>query len=164
LIELIVLDVDGCMTDGKISYTADGKEIKSFNVKDGLAINSWNRLGMKSVIITGRESDIVSKRADELGVQFVFQGVKNKKKVLKDILFDNNISLDEVAVIGDDMNDLSMIGLSKLSFCPNDASEFVKNEVTYVLQNSGGNGAIREMIEKLLVLDDKMVDFIELWH
>jgi 3-deoxy-D-manno-octulosonate 8-phosphate phosphatase (KDO 8-P phosphatase) len=62
------------------------------------------------------------------------------------------------------MNDLSMIGLSKLSFCPNDASEFVKNEVTYVLQNSGGNGAIREMIEKLLVLDDKMVDFIELWH
>ncbi len=163
-IKLLLLDVDGTMTDGKISYSDSGEEIKSFCVKDGLAIASWIRLGGKVAIVTGRESVVVANRANELGIEFCYQGVKNKHSKVEEILRYTNLSWDNVASIGDDLNDLSMLRLSKLSFCPNDASSFVKREVDIILNKSGGNGAVREMIEHILNIENRIEELLNLWE
>jgi len=163
MIELLVIDVDGTMTDGKIYYSNTGDEIKSFNIKDGLMIKSWNRLGKKSAIITGRVSNIVDRRAKELDITYVKQGVKNKKDVLDTILEELGISYSEVAVIGDDMNDLSMLKLVKKSFAPYDANPYIYDFVNYPLKKNGGDGAVAEMIEVLLK-EEKLYDkFLALW-
>jgi len=122
-IELIVLDVDGTMTDGKITYTSSGEEIKSFCVKDGLAIASWIGLGKRVAIITGRKSKIVEKRAKELNIEYFYQGVSNKFEVLEEILEKEGLSFENVASIGDDLNDYLMLKSSKIAFIPRDASD-----------------------------------------
>jgi len=163
MIELIVIDVDGTLTDGKIYYSNSGEEIKAFNIKDGLMIKSWNALGKKSAIITGRVSEIVNKRAAELDITYVKQGVKNKKEVLDGIIEELGINYHEVAVIGDDMNDLSMLKLVKKSFAPYDANSYIYDFVNYPLKKNGGEGAVAEMIEFLLK-EEKLYDkFLELW-
>jgi len=163
MIELIVIDVDGTLTDGKIYYSNSGDEIKAFNIKDGLMIKSWNRLGKKSAIITGRVSKIVERRAGELDITYVKQGIRNKKEALDEIIKELNITYSEVAVIGDDMNDLSMLKLVKKSFAPYDANSYVYDYVNYPLKKNGGEGAVAEMIEFLLK-EEKIYDkFLELW-
>lgn len=163
MIELIVIDVDGTLTDGKIYYTNSGDEIKAFNIKDGLMLKSWNKLGRKSAIITGRESEIVLKRAKELDVTFIKQGIKNKKEALDAIIKELGISYSEVAVIGDDMNDLSMLKLVKKSFAPYDANPYIYDYVNIPLKKNGGEGAVAEMIEVLLK-EEKLYDkFLALW-
>jgi len=122
MIKLIVLDVDGTLTDGKIYYSNSGDEIKAFNIKDGLMIASWNRLGKKSAIITGRVSKIVDKRAKELGITYIIQGSRNKAESLREIVKKENIDFSEVAIIGDDMNDYAMMKLVKKTFAPVDAN------------------------------------------
>ncbi len=164
MIELIVIDVDGTLTDGKIYYSNSGEEIKAFNIKDGLMIASWNRLGKKSAIITGRTSKIVDKRAKELGVTYVRQGIRDKKRELLSIVEEMKISLDEVAVIGDDMNDLSMMKLTKKTFAPKDANPFIYGFVSYPLSKRGGEGAVAEMIEILLKESNLFDKFLELWE
>ena len=164
MIKLIVLDVDGTLTDGKIYYTNSGDEIKAFNIKDGLMISSWNRLGRKSAIITGRTSDIVEKRGRELGIHYIIQGERNKSKALKELCERENILLDEVAVIGDDMNDLPMLKLVKKSFAPFDANPFIYDFVEYPLTKNGGEGAVAEMIEILLKEDNLFNKFLDLWQ
>ena len=151
MIKLIVLDVDGTLTDGKIYYNDSGEEFKSFCVKDGLALATWNKyFKQKSAIITGRESKIVQKRAKELGVTYLFQKVENKLDKLKEICSIENLKLSEVAAIGDDLNDLAMLKNVGLSFAPNDAVKQIKQIVNVVCKNSGGDGAVREMIEYIL--------------
>jgi len=164
MIELIVIDVDGTLTDGKIYYTNSGEEIKAFNIKDGLMIKSWNNLGKKSAIITGRTSNIVEKRAKELEIQFVRQGIRNKAYELKQIVNELGISLNEVAVIGDDMNDLSMMKLVKKSFAPSNSNPYIYNYVSHPLKNKGGEGAVAEMIEILLREENLFEKFLELWE
>ncbi len=163
-IKLIVLDVDGTMTDGKISYTQNGNEIKSFCVKDGLAISSWIKLGKNVAIITGRESKIVERRAKELGIKYFYQGVHNKKEVLKKLLDRLNLTIENVASIGDDLNDYNLLNLSKLSFVPNNASSYVKEIASIILSKDGGDGAVREMIEYLIKLEDLKEEYLKLWH
>lgn len=163
-IELIVLDVDGTMTDGKIVYTQNGDELKSFSVKDGLAIASWIKLGKKVAIITGRSSKIVEKRATELGIQYFYQGVHKKKERLEEILKELNLAMDNVASIGDDLNDYTMLSASKYAYVPADASIYVKNIATEVLSSNGGEGAVREMIEKLIVLENLEESYLALWQ
>ena len=163
-IKILLLDVDGTMTDGKISYTNSGEESKSFCVKDGLAIVSWIRLGGLVAIITGRESAIVANRAKELGVQFCYQAIKNKKAKVEEILKVNNLTWDNVAAIGDDLNDLSMLRVAKESYCPNNASRFVKSEVINILDANGGNGAVREMIEIILKKENRIEELLNLWE
>jgi len=163
MIELIVIDVDGTLTDGKIYYSNSGEEIKAFNVKDGLMIKSWNNLAKKSAIITGRTSKIVEKRAKELDVGFIRQGIKNKAKELQTIIDELNISYDEVAVIGDDMNDFSMLKLVEKSFAPYDASSFIYEFVKHPLNKKGGDGAVAEMIEILLKEENLYNEFLALW-
>jgi 3-deoxy-D-manno-octulosonate 8-phosphate phosphatase (KDO 8-P phosphatase) len=163
MIELIVIDVDGTLTDGKIYYTNSGDEIKAFNIKDGLMIKSWNTLGKKSAIITGRVSNIVDRRAKELDITFVKQGVRNKKQALDSIIEELGISYSEVAVIGDDMNDLCMLRLVKKSFAPYDANPYVYDFVNFPLKRNGGEGAVAEMIEAILKEEKLYEKFLALW-
>jgi len=162
-IELIVLDVDGTLTDGKITYTNGGDELKSFCVKDGLAIASWIRLGKRVAIITGRESDIVARRAKELGITHFYQGVHNKQEVLVDILHDVNLTMENVASIGDDLNDSVMLNASKRSYVPNNASTYIKKNADVILTRNGGDSAVREMIEELIISEGLEEQYLELW-
>jgi len=163
-IELIVLDVDGTLTNGEITFTESGDEIKSFCVKDGLAIASWIRLGREVAIITARESKIVSRRAKELGIQHLYQRVKNKKETLQNILDELDLTMENVASIGDDLNDYSMLVSSKISFVPNNASDYVKNIADVILSQNGGEGAVRGMIERLIISEGLEDKYLELWY
>ena len=162
-IELIVLDVDGTMTDSRITYSENGDEIKSFNVKDGLAIASWRKLGRQVAIITGRSSNIVARRAKELRIEHFYQGIENKKEVLEALLEKLDLTMENVAAIGDDLNDLQMLRSAKISFVPRDASVYVDKIATVILSKKGGNGAVREMIEYLIKKEGLEEKYLELW-
>ena len=163
MIELLILDVDGCLSDGKIVYTSSGEELKSFDVKDGLMIASWIRLGKKIAIITGRESKIVEKRAKELGIEYYFQGIRDKEKKLQELLELLNLKKENVAAIGDDFNDFKMLKSVEISFSPANAVNEIRELVDIVLSKNGGDGAVREMIEFLLRRDGLEKRFKELW-
>jgi len=163
-IELIVLDVDGTMTDSRITYSQNGDEIKSFNVKDGLAIASWRKLGKQVAIITGRSSKIVARRAQELRIEHFYQGVENKKEVLERLLSKLDIKMENVAAIGDDLNDLSMLKSAAISFVPRDASSYVDKIADVVLTKRGGEGAVREMIEYLIKKEGMEEKYLALWE
>ncbi len=164
MIQLLVLDVDGCLTDGSITYTANGDEIKSFDVKDGLAIASWVKMGNHVAIITGRKSTLVKRRADELGIQHLFQGIHNKDEVLASLLLQLNIDFVNVAAIGDDLNDSKMLQRVGKSYTPNDGSHYIQKIVGTVLKNRGGRGAVREMIEELIIHNNQEGEFLALWQ
>ncbi len=163
MIELLVFDVDGCLTNGQITYTEKGDEIKSFNVKDGLAISSWIRLGKKAAIITGRRSKIVERRAKELGIHYLVQGAKNKLEVLDDIRKQENIEFSQIAAIGDDLNDYLMLKSVGKSYAPADGSEYIRELCHVVLYNGGGDGAVREMIEDVIKDAGLEEEFVKIW-
>ena len=163
MIKLIILDVDGCLTDGKIIYSNDGNETKSFNVKDGLAISSWVKMGNHVAIITGRNSKIVQRRATELGIQHLYQGIKDKDRVLKEIVNRLNLKFYEVGAVGDDLNDYRMLQLVGRSFTPNDGVKEIRESVNTVLSKNGGDGAVREMIDILVDENDQREDFMSIW-
>jgi len=163
VLKLVVFDVDGCMTNGGISYDSNGNEIKTFNVKDGLGIVTLGKMGIKTAIITGRESNIVKNRAEELHISYLFQGVKNKLEKLDDILEKEGFGYSEVAYIGDDINDTSILKTVGYSFAPSDACIYAKKAAKIVLQRGGGEGAVREMIEILIEQCDLKERFIEHW-
>ena len=157
-IKMLVMYVDGTLTDGKIYIGADGEVMKAFNVKDGYAISHLKEYGIIPVIITGRESEIVKYRAKELGVTELYQGVKEKLSVLKEIAEKYGISSEEIAYIGDDLNDLECMKYCGYSGCPYDAVSEVKDAVKYFCRNSGGEGALREYIDFLCNLDFNALD------
>jgi 3-deoxy-D-manno-octulosonate 8-phosphate phosphatase (KDO 8-P phosphatase) len=163
VIKLIILDVDGCLSDGKLIYSADGIESKNFNVKDGLGISTWVKIGGQVAIITGRNSKIVQKRADELGIQHVFQGIKDKDRVLKELLETLDLKFYEVGAIGDDLNDFNMLKLVGRSFTPSDGVKEIKEIVNTTLTCRGGDGAVREMIDTLVDEADMRAKFMDIW-
>ena len=163
MIKLLILDVDGCLTDGKIIYSSDGTETKNFNVKDGLAISSWIKMGFDVAIITGRNSKIVEHRANELGIKYLYQGVKDKEIVLRELVALLNVDLCEVAAIGDDLNDYKMLKSVGRSFTPSDGVKEIKELVSTTLTCKGGNCAVREMID-ILVFENSLQDkFLAAW-
>lgn len=164
MISLLVFDVDGCLTDGSIIYDALGRESKAFNVKDGLAIASWGRMGLKSAIITGRESSIVAKRAKELNITYLYQGVKDKKSSLESILQKENLDWENVAALGDDFNDLGMLQKVGWSFTPGDGVVGIQKSVDTVLSAYGGKGAAREMVDIIINHENKKEEFLKLWQ
>jgi len=156
MIELIIFDIDGTLTDGKIIYSNNGDELKNFDVKDGLAISSWTKkLNKKAAIITGRKSQLVQRRAKDWAIEHLYQGVHNKDEVVQKILDQENLSWEQVAVIGDDVNDYKMLKKAGLSFAVGDAVEDIKSLVNVVCKNNGGDGAVREMIEYILKYDNQ---------
>jgi len=163
-IDLIVLDVDGTMTNSHITYSNSGDEIKSFNVKDGLAIVSWMRLGKKAAIITGRHSAIVERRAKELHIEHFYQGCDDKLDKLRELTEKLEISMENVAVIGDDLNDYQMLEAAGISFVPRDASHYVDKIASVILTQKGGEGAVREMIEYLIKKEGLEEKFLKLWR
>lgn len=151
MIKYLVMDVDGTLTDGKIYMGAHGEMMKAFNIKDGCGIHDIVIPGgIIPVIITGRTSEIVKKRCGELGIQQVYQGIKNKIEQLNSIADD----LSQVAYIGDDINDLScMIPVKEAGGvvgCPADAVERVKEISDFVALHNGGDGAVRDFIEWII--------------
>jgi len=151
MIKLIVFDVDGTLTDGRVYYTQHGEKMKCFNIRDGLGINLWNKiLHKQSAIISGRESEIVKRRAQELGIEHIFMGVSQKDEVLSKLLKKLRIKSSEVACIGDDVNDLSMFRLCGRTYMPSNGTKILKKYVNKVLKSKGGSGAVREMIEDVM--------------
>lgn len=147
-IKALAMDVDGTLTDGGLYYGGNGEMMKKFHVRDGYAIHDiLPSMGIIPIIITGRESEIVRQRCKELGITHVIQGSKDKASDLKDILSKENISLQETAFIGDDMNDLQCMKIAGITGCPGDAAEEVIKIADYVSTRMGGEGAVRDFIE-----------------
>jgi 3-deoxy-D-manno-octulosonate 8-phosphate phosphatase (KDO 8-P phosphatase) len=164
MIELIVLDVDGTLTDGGITYSNSGDELKTFDVSDGLAIATWTKmLGKKAAIITGRTSKIVERRAKDLKIEHLYQGVHNKDEILENILKKEGLFWNQVAAIGDDLNDFKMLKKAAISFTPANGSKFIKPIVNVKCKAFGGSGAVREMIEYIIKEDGIEEDFINAW-
>lgn len=149
-IRLLVLDVDGCLTDGRIAVDAGGWESKAFHVKDGLGLRVWQDLGRHAAIVTGRRSGSVTARAQELGIGRVYQGVKAKDVALAEILEDLRLPASAAAAMGDDWNDLPMLTRVGLAACPSDAAEQVRALCGFVSSRPGGGGAVRELVDHLL--------------
>ena len=149
-VKLLVMDVDGTLTDGCIYMSGQGEVMKAFNIKDGYAIKHiLPTLSITPVIITGRKSDIVERRAKELDILELHQGVTDKVLVLQNVAEKFNVELKDIAYIGDDLNDLPCIELCGVTACPQDAVEEVKQKVNYICKNNGGQGAVREFIMQM---------------
>ncbi|HIU63840.1 MAG TPA: HAD hydrolase family protein [Candidatus Avacidaminococcus intestinavium] len=149
-IKLLALDVDGVLTDGGLFIGAEGESAKKFHAQDGMGITCALRNGLLIALITGRQSKIVASRAAELNVTEVYQGVKNKAQLLTTLAEKHGLTLEEVAYMGDDLNDLPALVLAGLSCAPQNAVKEVKERVHYIAAASGGNGAVREIIEVIL--------------
>ncbi|MDD5092288.1 MAG: HAD-IIIA family hydrolase [Candidatus Wallbacteria bacterium] len=149
-IKALALDVDGVLTDGRLYYSAEGEEMKAFHVHDGLGMKRWKQAGYKLFIITGRNSMIVENRATELSVDETMQGVSDKKLAMELIAGRNSLRTEEIAFVGDDLNDLPAFGCSGFAMCPSSAVTEVRESVDLVLLHRGGEGAVREAVEFLL--------------
>ena len=149
-IRLLVMDVDGVMTDGKVTYASDGQELKSFNIKDGLGIKRANASGIETAIITARTSPMVERRVLELNITYLIQGREDKLTALADLVGQMNLSLDPVAYIGDDLTDLTAIESGKLGACPADAALEVRSKADWVSSRAGGDGCVRELCDLLV--------------
>lgn len=150
MIKLLLLDVDGVMTDGGIIYDENGIEFKKFDVKDGLGINLAKRAGIHICIISGRFSEVTNLRAAELGIDEVYQNVRDKQGQYEEIKLRLNIDDCEAAFIGDDINDLKLLRRVGFSATVSDADDSIKEHASAVMSKPGGCGAVREFIEKIL--------------
>lgn len=149
-IKLVILDVDGTLTDGSILYDVQGGEIKRFNAKDGLGIKMAIEAGLQLAILTGRQSPILHRRVKELGIHYLRENVQIKYPVLMQMIAELGLTADEVGYIGDDLNDLQCMQAVGLSACPADAAQDIRNACDYVARADGGDGAVREVLERLL--------------
>lgn len=149
-IKVIFFDVDGVFTNGEITYSNNGVEFKTFDVKDGLGLVLLMEINVIPVIVTGRKSDIVKKRFKELGVKEIYQDVKNKHIFIKNYMFSNKLTASQTAFMGDDFQDLAVFDLVGFSIAPNDAVSKVKSSASYVTDAPGGRGAVRELSELLI--------------
>ena len=150
-IKYLIMDVDGTLTDGKIYMGANGEIMKCFNAKDGYAIaHLLPEHGINPVIITGRTSEILLRRCEELHITKVYQNVSDKAEKLRELMEEEKISETQIAYIGDDLNDLSIMKLSGLVGCPSDAAKEVQEISDYHCAAKGGEGAVREFIEWIL--------------
>ena len=149
-VKLLLLDVDGVLTDGRLYFGPGGEVIKVFHVRDGYGLKLWHDAGFRSGIISGRNSDIVSIRASELGIHFVYQGNDDKLLALNEIAAEARVLLDEIAFMGDDLLDIPVLEKVGLAVAVADAPEEVKQASHYVTKIPGGRGAVREVIDMLL--------------
>lgn len=154
-IKMIIMDVDGTLTDGTVLLLPDGEEVKAYNVLDGMGMLLAHLAGIKTGIITGKNSKPLAKRAKNLKVLELYQGILDKKKVLFEILKKHNLQLDEVAYIGDDLGDLDVIKEVGFAGAVANAHAIIKEHSHYHCRLEGGKGAVREFIEFILTVQDK---------
>lgn len=140
-VKLVLTDVDGVLTDNGVYYGADGEQLKRFSIRDGMGVERLLKLaGVETGIITGELSPSVAKRAEKLNIKELHLGIKNKLLVLNEIIKKRKISLEEIAYIGDDVNDLGIIEQVGLTACPADAMDMVKQQTHYICSQNGGYG------------------------
>tara|TARA_B100000886_G_C20426966_1_gene494696 strand:+ start:14057 stop:14548 length:492 start_codon:yes stop_codon:yes gene_type:complete len=151
-IKYIFTDFDGVLTDNKVYVSSNGEEAVVCNRSDGLAINAFKKVGIQTFIISTEKNNVVEERGKKLGID-AFYGIKNKKGFLKKFFIDNEISPEECLYIGNDINDIGAISLSKYSACPSDSHSNLKDKVTIILETKGGDGVLREIAEDFLNLD-----------
>ena len=149
-IQLLILDVDGVLTDGKIYLAADGQEIKVFHTLDGNGIKMLLQAGIQVAIITGRDAPATATRVKQLGIQHYYAGVADKIKAFEDLLQKTQIAEKNCAYMGDDLPDLPVLRRVGLSAAPDNAHDSIKKEVALVTQRKGGEGAVRELCDRIL--------------
>lgn len=160
-IKLLVLDVDGVLTSGQIIFGRDGELMKKFHAQDGLGITLAHKVGLHIAIITGRESQMVELRSAELNIKDVYQGSMNKTQALTELMAKYDLTLDQVAYVGDDLNDLPVMIRVGLPCAVANAAPEVKQYARLVTNQAGGNGAVREVIEYILKAQDKWESIID---
>ena len=152
-IKLVLTDNDGVLTDTGVYYSAEGEIFKRFSIRDGMGVERLrNLLGIETGIITGEVSGSIKKRAEKLKITQLFQGIKEKQLLLQEILANNNILPENIAYIGDDVNDIEFIKLVGLTASPSDGMPEIRNIVDYVCEHKGGNGAFRDFAELIIAL------------
>ncbi len=149
-IQMFIMDIDGVLTDGRIIYTSDGQEMKNFDVRDGFGIRLAHRAGIKTTVITARQSSIVARRSLELEITEIRQNALKKLPVYEEILLKYQLQDEQIAYIGDDLIDMPILRRVGLSITVADAHPEVKQMVHYITENKGGRGAVRESIEMIL--------------
>ena len=163
-VTLLLMDVDGVLTDGSIVYTGDGPQTVRFNVKDGLGIRMLQDAGVIVGIITGRKSAALSRRMRELGVAMCFDGVSDKGALLEQILIDTGLTAPAVAFIGDDLPDLSIMKRVGVPIAVADAEPDVKKSAAIVTTRRGGNGAVREVCDAILQAKNHWSGVLKKWE
>ncbi|MDU7693539.1 MAG: HAD hydrolase family protein [Helicobacter sp.] len=161
-IQLLILDVDGTLTDGKLYYLKDGSDFKAFNAQDGLGLECFLRLQKRVAIISGRKSESVLRRFEELNLSDCYLGVSDKLPVALDLIRKYSLKKEQVACVGDDLNDIPLFSACGLRFAPNNASALLKPFVDVILSRNGGDGAVREAVEYILHKEgcvDKVLDY-----
>lgn len=163
-ITTFILDVDGVMTNGQVLVTDEGNMLRSFNIKDGFAMQLAVKLGYKICIISGGNSSGVIKRLEGLGIKDIYMKVHEKLPVFKSYISDKNLKADEIAYMGDDLPDYNLIKQVGLKCCPADASQDIQEICDFVSSYPGGGGCVRELIEKVLRAQGKWdLDTIGIW-
>ena len=161
LIKCIMFDVDGVLTDGGIIYDNESNEIKRFNVKDGQIISHLKKYGFLVGTITGRNSQVVKNRCEELKLDFHYHGSSNKLEEYNKIKFDFNLKDEQIAYIGDDIIDLPILTKCGLSATPNDARVYIKKYVDFITPSKGGDGALRDFADLILEKQGYLDQIIE---
>ena len=153
-IKFVLTDCDGVLTDAGVYYSSQGEEMKRFSIRDGMGVERLRKLiDVPTGIITGETSGSVVRRAEKLKIKELHLGIKDKPPVFQDILQRHNLKAEEVAYIGDDVNDLEVLRMAGFAACPADALPAVRNCVHYVCKSPGGHGAFRELAE--LIIDSR---------
>ena len=161
-IKLVAFDVDGVMTDGSLTFTEDGKEIKTYDAKDGLGVVMLNRAGIITSIITARNNNTVKVRAEILGITELNMGQKYKVPAMQKLMEKYNLKKEEVAYMGDDLPDICILELVGLRCCPLDAVDEVKEVCNYIAPKGGGRGAVRSLCD--LILKAKNITYADVAH
>lgn len=148
--KLILTDIDGVWTDGGMYYDQTGNELKKFHTYDSAGVLFCHKINIPVGIITGEDTEIVKRRAEKLQINFLFQGVKNKLEIAEQLCSSLNIKLEEIAYIGDDLNDIELLKKVGISAAPSSAPDYIKKIVTFTTNKRGGEGAFREFVERIL--------------
>ena len=156
-IKLVAFDVDGVLTDGSLTFLEDGREIKTYNAKDGLGVVMLSKAGLITSIITARNNNVVKLRAEQIDIKELYMGQKNKVVALNELAKKYNLELNEIAYMGDDLPDICVLREVGLKCCPKDAVKQVRDVCNYISAYDGGKGAVRELCD--FILEAKNVDY-----
>ena len=159
--KLILSDIDGVWTDGGMYYATDGIELKKFHTYDSAGILFCKIAGIKTGIISGEDISVVKRRAEKLNVDYCFLGIKNKVKVIDELLNETGIKWEEIAYLGDDINDMGMLKKAGFSGVVSSAPDYMKSYADYITKKRGGEGAFREFVEFILTKNNKIDEILE---
>ena len=163
-IELVIFDIDGVMTDGSLFFGDDGQEYKAFNSFDGHGLRMLQECGVKVAIITGRQSNVVKHRMNDLGVSLLYQGYRDKTPAFEMLLKEVNLGRDQITYVGDDVVDLPIMSQLDFAIAVQNAHPFVKQHAHWITERNGGRGAVRDVCEFILeakgLLNDKLHSYL----